>query len=249
MGRWFGADPKFDEECRGVALPALESLGEGKVDLPVEPREGKGEGAVVGALMREVDRHARNADSKSEEDASTDRIVVGSSGGGGLGKEHVALALVLLLDQFPRNIFRGNSQALIYNHYDFISRAVAYEIYHRGLDCGDLVRWSPAWRTWFYMPLMHSENLGDHGLLEGKIRGMEKDVEEDLKLTGLMETGEDGEDGPMGYLNHMRDSERTHRGILERFGRYPHRNGVLGRVETGEERAWLEGGGSRFGTS
>lgn len=78
---------------------------------------------------------------------------------------------------------------------------------------------------------MHSEALSDHDLMAGKLEDMEN---------GVDETGKE-------YLGSLVAFERRHRVILERFGRYPHRNGVVGREGTEEEGVWLREGGDTFG--
>ena len=145
-------------------------------------------------------------------------------------KEEAALGLMLLLDQMPRNVFR-TQQSLIYTHYDRISRAVAYAIYASSLDTCSRYKSSPPYRMWFYLPLMHSEAMADHDLMQEKLEDMEKE----------------GDDEAKEYLGTLKAFEGRHRVILERFGRYPHRNGVLGREATEEERRWLEEGGDTFG--
>lgn len=240
--KWFGAEKDFDDICRTGVGEALEALGVGRVVLPPQD-EGEGEKEIADVLMGEVDKYG----------VMDGGVGTVTTDGKGFDPSHIALALVLLLDQMPRNIFRSN-QAVIYNHYDRISRAVSHAIYKRKLDRAEVLRTSPPWRQWFYMPLMHSEDMKDHDMLEEKMQGMRGDIEEESSSKGgegvkAGEGEEDGEEGPMGYLNHMRDSENMHRSILERFGRYPHRNLVLGREFRGEEKSWLEGGGSTFGTS
>ncbi|KAL8733737.1 MAG: hypothetical protein Q9166_001930 [cf. Caloplaca sp. 2 TL-2023] len=158
-----------------------------------------------------------------------------STGTEAKGNEEAALGLILLLDQMPRNTFRSQ-QSLIYTHYDRISRAVAHEIYSLSLDTSSTFGQSPAYQMWFYLPLEHSEALSDHDLMRKKLGDMKTkwETKKDEKAVEFMGT-------LMGF-------EKQHRDILERFGRYPHRNGVMGREETGEEREYLDGGGDTFGT-
>ena len=152
-----------------------------------------------------------------------------------LDPEDVALSLAILLDQLPRNCYR-TSQKDIYSHYDRISRAVYREIASRGLDRSERYRDSPPWRLWFYMALMHSESLEDHKTFERMLSDMEKRAEE-RKDTAVA-----------GYLGSTRDFLKKHTAIVEKFGRYPHRNECLGRETTKEEKEWLENGGDTFGT-
>ena len=135
----------------------------------------------------------------------------------------------------PRNCFRGD-QKVIYSHYDRIARAVADAIFERALDKAEVFKDSPPWRGWFFMPLMHSEVKEDHRLLEGLLK----------EVRGGAQERED--EAAVGYMTRMIDFEEKHRRIIERFGRYPHRNAVLGRDSTVEEQKWLEDGGDTFGT-
>ncbi len=88
-----------------------------------------------------------------------------------------ALGLLLLLDQMPRNIFRAK-QAVIYNHYDRPARAVLFCLLRREprADLHPIVRYSPPFRQWFYLPLMHSERLEDHKLFSEILAAFKDDV-------------------------------------------------------------------------
>jgi uncharacterized protein (DUF924 family) len=119
-----------------------------------------------------------------------------------------ALALTIVLDQFPRNMFRGTPQAYA---SDTMARDVAGRALARGVD----TRIEPDLREFLYLPLMHSEDLAH------QLRGVElfRNLPESLKF-----------------------AER-HADIIRRFGRFPHRNAVLGRATTPEEQAFLDAGG------
>ena len=120
-----------------------------------------------------------------------------------------ALALVLLLDQFPRNAFRGSPRAFA---TDPMARGVAQQALQAGLD-----RQVPQdLRLFFYLPFSHSERLADQ--------------QRAVQLTGSL--GADAD-------HHA----RQHLDIIERFGRFPHRNPVLGRTSTAAELAYLAEGG------
>jgi uncharacterized protein (DUF924 family) len=121
-----------------------------------------------------------------------------------------ALALLILLDQFPRNMFRGEARAFA---TDPLARAVAAGAIVRGFDS----QVPPEMRGFFYLPFQHSEDLADQerGIAFYKAIG---DLE-NLKWAEL------------------------HADIIRRFGRFPHRNSVLGRTSTPEEQAFLDGGG------
>jgi uncharacterized protein (DUF924 family) len=119
------------------------------------------------------------------------------------------LALVIVLDQFPRNLFRGDARTFA---ADPLARAAANRALKRGYD-QDL----PAEdRGFFFLPFMHSEELADQ-----------------LRCVELYRAAEDAN------LKHAEE----HRDIIRRFGRFPHRNDMLGRATTAEEQAFLDGGG------
>ncbi len=124
------------------------------------------------------------------------------------------LALVILLDQFPRNMFRGDPRSYATDHK---ARETAEHAVDRALD-----RELPEFQRMFlYMPFMHSEEL------EHQRRSVEL-----FRVLG-------GDDDATGYaVGHME--------IIERFGRFPHRNEVLGRQTTPEEAEFLTRPGSSF---
>lgn len=121
-----------------------------------------------------------------------------------------SLALLILLDQFPRNLWRGTGHAFA---TDGKARAVAKTAIGEGFDA----QLEPALAPFFYMPLMHSEDLGDQ--------------EQCVVLCEAL--------GAKQTL----DYAKLHRDIIARFGRFPHRNPVLGRQTTAEEQAFLDEGG------
>jgi uncharacterized protein (DUF924 family) len=122
-----------------------------------------------------------------------------------------ALALVLLLDQIPRNIFRDTPGAYA---TDAMARAAADRALVRGFDAA----FPSTWRKFFYMPLHHSENLADQ----------RRSIELFQRLPDY--TGREGI-GRYGlrYVD-----------VIARFGRFPHRNAILGRASTDEEIAFIE---------
>jgi uncharacterized protein (DUF924 family) len=128
------------------------------------------------------------------------------------------LALVMLLDQVPRNIFRSTPRA-----YSSDKQALATT--NRAMTRGFDREVPDAWRIFFYLPLEHSE------VLEDQRRGL------DL-LTAIPPVPGRPED------RHM---SRLHLEIIEQFGRFPHRNVILGRESTAAELAFLEECEHRFG--
>jgi len=126
-----------------------------------------------------------------------------------------SLALVIVLDQFPRNMFRGDPRSYA---TDEKALATAKRAVDRGLDR----ELPPLRRAFLYMPFMHSEDLGDQRRSVELFRDLD---------TGEMDAA--------GYaVQHME--------IVRRFGRFPHRNAVLGRATTPEEAEFLREPGSSF---
>jgi|SRR5579862_515787 len=121
-----------------------------------------------------------------------------------------ALALVILLDQFPRNMFRGDARAFA---TDPLARAVAGRALDRGFDKAI----EEILRPFFYLPFMHSELL--------------EDQDHCLRLYEAY-----GDPEKLKYAV-------SHRDIILKFGRFPHRNNVLGRATTPAEQAFLDSGG------
>jgi len=127
------------------------------------------------------------------------------------------MALVILLDQLSRNIHRGKSEA-------FANDATVLPIVEQALSSHDDERFNPLARTLFYLPLMHHEDIE---LIDRCVDLYERAHEE---ATGI----------PRVVLSVELASARRHREIVARFGRYPHRNAILGRESTPEERRFLE---------
>jgi uncharacterized protein (DUF924 family) len=124
--------------------------------------------------------------------------------------EEGTLALLILLDQFPRNMFRGNARTFA---TDPLALGVARRAVARGFDD----KAAAAMRGFFYLPFMHSERHADQ----------QRSVE-------LYRSARDA-DG-------LKFAE-IHADIIRRFGRFPHRNAVLGRATTAEEQKFLDDGG------
>lgn len=121
-----------------------------------------------------------------------------------------ALATIIVLDQFSRNMFRGDERTF---KADPQARAIADRALARGFD----QQVPKSLRTFFYLPFMHSENLADQ--------------ERSVSLYRAL--------GDVESLKYADD----HADIIQRFGRFPHRNKILGRATTDEEQAFLDSGG------
>jgi len=131
------------------------------------------------------------------------------------------LALILLLDQFPRNIYRNTPKA-----FEFDSKALELSLY--AMDRQFDLQVDPVSRMFFYLPMEHSEDVAMQNLNVEKFTKLNAELTPDLKLgNSLLKFADD------------------HRDLIVRFGRFPHRNKSLGRVNTPEEEEFLnaqEGG-------
>ena len=123
-----------------------------------------------------------------------------------------ALALILLLDQFPRNIFRDTRRAFA---TDSKALATAKDAVERGFDFA----LPPVQRPFIYLPFQHSENLDDQ--------------QESVQLFRKLAADHPETAGYVDYAEH-------HLEVIRRFGRFPHRNAVLGRASTPEEKEFLQ---------
>lgn len=128
-----------------------------------------------------------------------------------------ALALIVALDQFPRNMYRGT--AAMYAS-DERARSFARGAVARGHDRVMV----PVERWFVYLPFEHSEDLADQDRSVGLFRSIPEHEQGDLAV----------------------DSAVRHRAIVARFGRFPHRNAILGRATTEAEEAFLREPGSSF---
>ena len=122
-----------------------------------------------------------------------------------------ALALVLLLDQIPRNIFRDTPRAYA---TDPAACAAADRALARGFD--QLL--APVWRRFFHMPFHHSENIDDQRRSRALFEALPRNPDR---------------------AGSLRRYGRPYLEVIERFGRFPHRNAILGRESTPEEIAFL----------
>ncbi len=121
-----------------------------------------------------------------------------------------SLALILLTDQFPRNMFRDTARA-------FATDAYALRVAERAVARAFDAAYGPPLKSFFYLPFLHAEDLGHQKRCEALCAAA--DDAEGLKYAII------------------------HREIIERFGRFPHRNPILGRAMTEAEQAFLDEGG------
>ena len=133
------------------------------------------------------------------------------------------LALVILLDQFSRNIHRGQPRAFAQD-----ARACSYAL--EAIAAGDERVLGTIERSFLYMPLMHAEDVDLQHQCVRKFERLRDDAPHDLRK----------------YVENGLEYAQRHAEIVERFGRFPHRNAILGRSSTREELAFLEQPGSSF---
>ncbi|HEX6929104.1 MAG TPA: DUF924 family protein, partial [Gammaproteobacteria bacterium] len=134
------------------------------------------------------------------------------------------LALIILLDQFTRNVFRGTARA-------FAGDARALGLARGAIAAGDIQSLTIIERVFLFMPCQHAEDR--------------KVQDESVRLFAAL-----AEEAPVALEDLLRTNlkyAKLHHDIVMRFGRFPHRNAVLKRTTTPDEAAWLEESGMRFG--
>jgi uncharacterized protein (DUF924 family) len=133
------------------------------------------------------------------------------------------LSLVILTDQFPRNIYRNTPQAFA---FDSLARDWA----KAGIADGSHQLLRPIERIFFYLPLEHSESIADQELSVNLVRELAQSVDRNYRST----------------FESFIDFAIRHRDIIAKFGRFPHRNQILGRESSTAELEFLEQPGSSF---
>jgi uncharacterized protein (DUF924 family) len=134
------------------------------------------------------------------------------------------LSLILLLDQFPRNIYRGSARAFAYD-----AQALALTL--SGMQSAADAALDVVERVFFYMPLQHAETREVQDESVAAYRRLLTEAPQALRA----------------FFEGAVRSAENHRAIIEQFGRFPHRNESLGRTSTPQEFEWLRQGGSTFG--
>ena len=134
------------------------------------------------------------------------------------------LALVVLLDQMPRNIHRGSPAAFMHD-----AQAAAHCV--AAIESGQDRSLHPVERVFLYMPLQHTEDLALQRLSIERFESLAAEVDDAWRDS---------------FTENVRYA-REHHDIVERFGRFPHRNRTLGRESTEEELRYLAGGAPTFG--
>jgi uncharacterized protein (DUF924 family) len=151
-----------------------------------------------------------------------------SSGGSQLEEQPKStLALIIILDQFPRNIYRGTPQAFAYDND-------ALRLTLMAIDTGMYESLSFVERLFFFMPLQHAEDL--------EIQNLSVQMFQQLIHVADNPIHKDGAEDSLVYAN-------LHKEIIEKFGRFPHRNEILDRPSTKAELEYLASGAETFGQS
>ena len=133
------------------------------------------------------------------------------------------LALILLTDQFPRNMYRGTSASFAYDH-------IALQLCQQALEQGIAQLLRPIERVFIYLPLEHSEAIADQERAVQLFEQLANDVPAEQKS----------------IFDGFHQFAIRHRDIIARFGRFPHRNEILRRDLTEEEISFLKTAGSSF---
>lgn len=196
---WFGADPLGADQ-----IPQRMRLWFGGDDPP-ELRELRDE------LIAERFGHLIEAAAAGKLDAWA-------------GSPHRLLALILLLDQFPRNVYRGTARA-------FAQDEKALSLALTGMQTGADAALTPIHRAFFYMPLQHSES---------------PDVQEE-SVAAFRRLCDEAPAEQRGVFDGCLKFAQLHQRIVARFGRFPHRNRVLGRSNSDSEAAFLRDEAMTFG--
>jgi len=175
-------------------------------------------GGAASELGRLRDEHMRMRFGEVLEQAASGELASWADG------PRRRLSLILLLDQFPRNMFRGSPRAFAYD-------AQALTLALSGMQSAADAALDPVERMFFYMPLQHTESREVQEESVAAYRRLLAEAPQDLR-------------GPFAGASRSAENHRT---LIERFGRFPHRNRVLARANTPAEEEWLRKGGEKFG--
>jgi len=174
--------------------------------------------AAAPELQPQTDEHIRLSFSELMQQAAAGDLVSWESG------PRRRLALILLLDQFPRNLYRHRAAAYAQDRH-------ALELAIGGMQLGADAALDPVERIFFYMPLQHAEST---------------EVQEE-SLAAFRRLTAEAPTAMAGVFAGVSEYAQAHHDIIKQFGRFPHRNRPLGRPSTAEELAWLAAGGAGFG--
>ena len=133
------------------------------------------------------------------------------------------LAAIICLDQLPRNMYRNQPESFKYDDK-------ALTLCKEGLDLQQHKSLPALWQSFFLMPLMHSENMDDQRCCLREFTALAAEADGQVKA----------------YIENSMQFAQKHLDIIEQFGRYPHRNTILGRTSTEAEQSFLMQAGSSF---
>ena len=136
----------------------------------------------------------------------------------------LATSLILILDQFPRNMYRGTARSFAYDEKARLAAQVTIDL---GIDS----KVHPLEATFIYLPFEHSEDPSDQVFSVRLFQRLAENAPTELRE----------------HLDSAAEYARKHRDIIARFGRFPHRNQALGRSTTAAEKTYLDSGGETFG--
>jgi uncharacterized protein (DUF924 family) len=175
-------------------------------------------GGETPEVREQRDTHMRERFGAALERASSGQLAAWADG------PRRRLSLIILLDQFPRHMFRGEARAFAYD-------GQALSLTLSGMQSAADAALDVVERMFFYMPMQHAESR-------------EAQEESVAAYRRLLDEASGGLREP--FAAALRSAE-NHRALIERFGRFPHRNRALGRESTAEETRWLHTGGESFG--
>lgn len=167
---------------------------------------------------KEIDKEIKTRFGKAVQQAAADELSRWENSTEG------SLALIIFLDQFTRNVYRGTAKAFSYD-------IKALRLCQKLIDSGADKEMSWPQRGFCYMPLQHAEDLNMQQQGIGMYLDLVEDTPDDLKKMAT------------GFLL----SAREHKTIIDKFGRFPHRNKVLQRQSTDKELIYLAAGAKSFG--
>ena len=234
-------DDATDDQTAALVRRTLDAWFADPADDRLDvPRTGRwfGGGRALDAALADEFGAAIDAAARGEHDAA-------------LADADGALALVVLLDQFPRNVHRGDARAFAYGEHALAMAGLAHARGHGA-------RLPLVGRVFLALPWEHDESAASQAraidLLEDVAREAHEAHEAGRAARAARPAGASA-DAPgveraeaiATFARGALDSAREHAAIIARFGRYPYRNAVLGRTSTPGERRWLEAGSKRFG--
>ncbi|KUI56226.1 hypothetical protein VP1G_03631 [Cytospora mali] len=172
------------------------------------------------------------------------------------------ISLIVLFDQIPRNIYRGTESIVVFTFFDPIAQQLAKAAIASGVHQHPSVKYRIGHRLWITMPFMHSESPEEHERAVRLIQEMTEDINEvDANDTPTSNDSVNDVDelweckriiaankeAAIKLCESQIQFELKHRDIIDKFGRYPHRNGPLGRAMMKDEQDFLYSGGDTFG--